>query len=55
VLWFQVDDFDAAVARARGLGAEIVLEPHVNPNPQTPRDLAARFQRLCRGRFQSGW
>jgi len=34
VLWFQVDDFDAAVARARGLGAEIVLEPHVNPNHQ---------------------
>jgi catechol 2,3-dioxygenase-like lactoylglutathione lyase family enzyme len=34
VLWFQVDDFDSAVERARGLGAEIVLEPHVNPAPQ---------------------
>lgn len=34
VLWFQVDDFDAAVERARGLGAEIVLEPHFNPAPQ---------------------
>lgn len=32
VLWFQVDDFDAAVERARGLNAEVVLEPHVNPN-----------------------
>jgi extradiol dioxygenase family protein len=34
VLWFQVDDFDSVVERARGLGAEIVLEPHVNPAPQ---------------------
>ena len=33
VLWFESGDFDAAVARARGLGAEIVLEPHVNPAP----------------------
>jgi catechol 2,3-dioxygenase-like lactoylglutathione lyase family enzyme len=34
VLWFQVEDFDAAVERARGLRAEIVEEPHVNPAPQ---------------------
>jgi extradiol dioxygenase family protein len=34
VLWFQVDDFDAAVERARGLKAEVVEEPHVNPSPQ---------------------
>jgi hypothetical protein len=34
LLWFQVEDFDAAVARARRLGAEIVEEPHVNPAPQ---------------------
>jgi catechol 2,3-dioxygenase-like lactoylglutathione lyase family enzyme len=34
LLWFQVDDFDAAVRRARGLGAEIVEEPHVNPAPR---------------------
>ena len=33
VLWFQVDDFDSAVARARALGAEIVEEPHINPAP----------------------
>ena len=33
VLWFEVGDFDAAVARTRGLGAEIVLEPHINPAP----------------------
>ena len=34
LLWFQVDDFDSIVERARGLGAEIVEEPHVNSNPQ---------------------
>lgn len=34
LLWFEVADFDAAVARARRLRAEIVQEPHVNPAPQ---------------------
>ena len=34
LLWFQVDDFDLVVERARGLGAEIVEEPHVNPAPR---------------------
>jgi len=34
LLWFQVDDFDAVVERARGLGAEIIEEPHINPAPQ---------------------
>ena len=34
LLWFQVDDFDSVVERARGLGAEIVEEPHVNPAPR---------------------
>jgi catechol 2,3-dioxygenase-like lactoylglutathione lyase family enzyme len=33
LLWFEVDDFDAAVARATKLGAEVVLAPHVNPAP----------------------
>ena len=32
LLWFRTDAFDAAVERARGLGAEILVEPHVNPN-----------------------
>jgi catechol 2,3-dioxygenase-like lactoylglutathione lyase family enzyme len=31
LLWFEVDDFDAAVARATELDAEIVLPPHRNP------------------------
>ena len=31
LLWFEVDDFDAAVARSRELGAEVVLAPHRNP------------------------
>ena len=34
LLWFEVDDFDAMVERARELKAEVVLEPHVNPAPQ---------------------
>ncbi len=33
LLWFEVDDFDAAAERARKLGAEIVLEPQINPAP----------------------
>jgi catechol 2,3-dioxygenase-like lactoylglutathione lyase family enzyme len=34
LLWFEVGDFDAAVQRARGLGAQIIEDPHVNPAPQ---------------------
>jgi catechol 2,3-dioxygenase-like lactoylglutathione lyase family enzyme len=34
LLWFEVDDFDAAVGRARRLGARVLEEPHVNPAPQ---------------------
>jgi hypothetical protein len=34
VLWFQVDDFDLAVERARGMGASIIEGPFVNPAPQ---------------------
>ena len=34
LLWFEVDDFDAAVARARKLRATVVEEPHVNPAPR---------------------
>lgn len=32
LLWFEVDDFDATVSRARELNAEVLQEPHVNPN-----------------------
>lgn len=31
-LWFEVDDFDRAAARARTLGARIVRDVHRNPN-----------------------
>jgi catechol 2,3-dioxygenase-like lactoylglutathione lyase family enzyme len=31
VLWFELDDFDAAVARAESLKAEIVMPRHRNP------------------------
>ena len=34
VLWFQVDDFDAVVERARKLEAEIIEGPLVNPAPK---------------------
>lgn len=32
LLWFEVDDFTAAVARTRETGAEVVTDGHVNPN-----------------------
>ena len=34
VLWFQVDDFDAAVKRARALKAEVIEDAHINPAPK---------------------
>jgi catechol 2,3-dioxygenase-like lactoylglutathione lyase family enzyme len=32
LLWFQTDEFDPAVERARGLKVEFLEQPHVNPN-----------------------
>lgn len=34
LLFFRVDDFDLAPARARALGARFEEEPHLNPNTQ---------------------
>ena len=31
LLWFEIDDFDAAVARAKELNAQVVLPRHRNP------------------------
>jgi len=31
LLWFEIDDFDAAVARAEEMQIEMVLPPHRNP------------------------
>lgn len=31
LLWFEIDDFDAAVARAKEMNAEIVMPRHRNP------------------------
>jgi catechol 2,3-dioxygenase-like lactoylglutathione lyase family enzyme len=31
LLWFELDDFDAAVARAESLKAQIVMQRHRNP------------------------
>jgi catechol 2,3-dioxygenase-like lactoylglutathione lyase family enzyme len=33
LLWFEVDDFDGAVQRARSLNAQVIEEPHVNRRP----------------------
>jgi catechol 2,3-dioxygenase-like lactoylglutathione lyase family enzyme len=35
LLFFRVDDFDAALLRARGLATPLEEEPHVNPNTAT--------------------
>ena len=42
LLWFEVADFDAAVARAVELGAVIVLPPHRNPPEGEPGGPAHR-------------
>jgi catechol 2,3-dioxygenase-like lactoylglutathione lyase family enzyme len=35
LLFFRVDDFDAAAPRAHALGVRFEEEPHVNPNTRT--------------------
>lgn len=35
LLFFRIDDFDAALPRARALVAQLEDEPHVNPNTGT--------------------
>lgn len=42
LLWFEIDDFDAAVARATALRAEVVLAPHRNPPDGQPGGPAHR-------------
>jgi catechol 2,3-dioxygenase-like lactoylglutathione lyase family enzyme len=42
LLWFEVDDFDAAVKRSGELEAEIVLAPHRNPPEGEPGGPAHR-------------
>lgn len=34
LVWFELDDLDAAVERARAMGAQIVEDVHVNPAPR---------------------
>lgn len=31
LLWFEIEDFDAAVARATAMNVDVVLAPHRNP------------------------
>lgn len=33
LLWFETDDFDAAIERATEMDAEVVKAPHRNPPP----------------------
>jgi catechol 2,3-dioxygenase-like lactoylglutathione lyase family enzyme len=33
LLWFEIDDFDAAMERVAEMRLEIVMARHVNPNP----------------------
>ena len=42
LLWFEIDDFDAAVARAGELGAEVVFRRHRNPPEGEPGGPAHR-------------
>jgi len=35
LLFFRIDDFDAALPRARALVARLEEEPHLNPNTET--------------------
>lgn len=35
LLFFRIDDFDAALPRARALAAQLEEEPHLNPNTGT--------------------
>ena len=34
LLWFEVSAFDEVVERAHALHAEVIMEPHFNPNPK---------------------
>ena len=42
LLWFEIDDFDAAVARSGELDAEVVLPVHRNPPEGEPGGPAHR-------------
>jgi catechol 2,3-dioxygenase-like lactoylglutathione lyase family enzyme len=42
LLWFETDDFDAAVERGADLEAEVVMAPHRNPPPGEPGGPAHR-------------
>jgi hypothetical protein len=42
LVWFEIDDFDAAVGRATSLGVDVVLAPHRNPPEGEPGGPAHR-------------
>lgn len=43
LLWFEVDDFDAAIVRAEALGAEVILPRHRNPPEGTEARTIGRY------------
>ena len=46
VIWFEADDFDAAVERARSLHAEVIQEPRVKSKRRASPGVAPRPRRL---------
>jgi catechol 2,3-dioxygenase-like lactoylglutathione lyase family enzyme len=53
LLWFEIDDFDAAMERVAEMRPEIVIARHVNPKSEPLGMLAARSRRLYGGARQS--
>ncbi len=51
LVWFEIDDLDAAVARAGETGAEVVMAPHRNP----PDGSGGPNHRECRLRDPDGY
>ena len=46
LLWFELDDFDGGVERARSLNADVVEDVHVNPRAGHRGNVASRSGRL---------
>jgi len=42
LLWFEIDDFDAAVRRGEQMGVDVVMAPHRNPPEGEPGGPAHR-------------
>ena len=47
LLWFQVDDYDSVIGRARELGAEVILESTLTPHLNTEKSGFATLTDTC--------